>query len=151
MRRGRRADARSPRSRCSRRRAKPSRSHVQARQSSRRCQATASPRQPAPGYKPRADTHTHMCTRAFNGPLSGTTRMLKQETVSGSSISRAICKSAPCSRQITMPAPHRMPFLPPNQQHRCTEGCLGLTTDMKSLQPTRSIHVYIKTRKHSCI
>ena len=94
MRRGRRADARSPRGRCSRRRAKPSRSHVQARQSSRRCLATASPRQPAPGYKPRADTHTHMCARAFNGPLSGTTRMLKQETESGSSISRAICKSA---------------------------------------------------------
>ena len=39
----------------------------------------------------------------------------------GSGISWAICKSAPCSRQITTPAPHhsvftgRMPFLPPNQ------------------------------------
>jgi len=55
----------------------------------------------------------------FNGPLSGTTQLswyqkgktnrilLKQETVSGSGISWAICKSAPCSRQITMPAPHR--------------------------------------------
>ena len=32
--------------------------------------------------------------------------LLKQETVSGSGISRAICKSAPRSRQITMPAPH---------------------------------------------
>jgi len=30
----------------------------------------------------------------------------KQETVSGSGISWAICKSAPCSRQITTPAPH---------------------------------------------
>ena len=45
--------------------------------------------------------------------------LLKQETVSGSGICWAICKSAPCSRQITTPAPHhsvfrdRMPFLPP--------------------------------------
>ena len=50
--------------------------------------------------------HTH----PFNGSLSGTTRasryqkgkpiwiLLKQETVSGSGISWAICKSAPCSR-----------------------------------------------------
>ena len=54
----------------------------------------------------------------FNGPLPGTTRwagtrkvkpiwiLLEQETVSGSGISWAICKSAPRSRQITMPAPH---------------------------------------------
>ena len=39
-----------------------------------------------------------------------------------------VCKSAPCSRQITTPAPHhsvftgRMPFLPPNQQRQSTEG-----------------------------
>ena len=32
--------------------------------------------------------------------------LLKQETVSGSGISWAICKSAPRSRQITTPAPH---------------------------------------------
>ena len=70
--------------------------------------------------------HTH----PFNGSFSGTTQvsryqkckpiwiLLKQETVSGNGISWAICKSAPCSRQITMPAPHhsvfftgRMPFL----------------------------------------
>ena len=31
---------------------------------------------------------------------------LKQETVSGSGISWAICKSPPCSRQTTTPAPH---------------------------------------------
>jgi len=54
----------------------------------------------------------------FNGPLSGTTRvsqyqksntnldLLEQETVSGSGISWAICKSAHCSRQITMSVPH---------------------------------------------
>ena len=76
----------------------------------------------------------------FNGPFSGTTRvsryqkgkpiwiLLKQETVSGSGISWAICKSAPRSRQTTTPAPHHsvftdwMPFLPPNQQRQSTAG-----------------------------
>ena len=54
--------------------------------------------------------------------------LLEQETVSGSSISCAICKSTPRPRQITMPAPHhsvftgRMPFLLPNQQRQITEG-----------------------------
>ena len=54
--------------------------------------------------------------------------LLKQETVSGSDISWAICKSAPRSRQTTTPAPTtqfftgRMPFLPPNQQCQSTEG-----------------------------
>jgi len=71
-----------------------------------------------------ARTHTH--TRPFNGPLSGTTRvsryqkgkpiwiLLKQETVCGSGISWAICKSAPRSTQITMPAPHRSVFYRPD-------------------------------------
>jgi len=36
--------------------------------------------------------------------------LLKQETVSGNSISWAVCKSAPRSRQITMPAPHHSVF-----------------------------------------
>ena len=65
--------------------------------------------------------HTH----SFNGPLSGTTRvswyqngkpvwiLMKQETVSGSGINWAICKSAPRSRQITTPAPHRSSFYRP--------------------------------------
>jgi len=53
--------------------------------------------------------------------------LLKLETVSGSSISWAICKSAPRSRQITLPAPHhsvftgQMPFLSPSQQRQSTE------------------------------
>ena len=59
-----------------------------------------------PKYGLKRITHTH----PFNGPLSGTTRvgpyqkvktiwiLLKQETVSGSGISWAICKSAPSSR-----------------------------------------------------
>ena len=60
--------------------------------------------------------------------------LLKQETASGSGISWAICKSAPCSRQI----PHqlltaqfftgRIPFLPPNQQRQSTEGTQGFTS-----------------------
>jgi len=60
---------------------------------------------------PHGTTHTH----PFNGPFSGTTQvsryqkgktiwiLLKQEIVSGSGISWAICKSAPRSKQITMP------------------------------------------------
>jgi len=67
-------------------------------------------------------THTHL----FNGPFSGTTRvsqyqkgkpiwiLLKQETVSDSGISWAICKSATRSRQITMPAPHHSVFYRPD-------------------------------------
>ena len=84
--------------------------------------------------------HTHTHTHPFNGPFSGTTQvsqyqkgkpiwiLLKQETVSGSGISWAICKSAPCSRQIPCQHPTtqfftgRMPFLPPNQQRQSTEG-----------------------------
>jgi len=40
--------------------------------------------------------------------------LLKQKTVSGSGISGAICKSAPCSRQITTPAPHHSVFYRPD-------------------------------------
>jgi len=71
--------------------------------------------------------HTHTYTRPFDGPLSGTTRvsryqkgkpiciLLEQETVSGSGISWAICKSAPRSRQTTTPAPHHSVFTGPGQ------------------------------------
>ena len=60
---------------------------------------------------------------------------MKQETASGSGISWAICKSAPRSRQITMPALHhsvftnQMPFLLPNQHHQSTRD-LRLPRDM---------------------
>ena len=62
--------------------------------------------------------HTH----TFNGLFPGLPRwagtrkvkpiwiLLKQETVSGSAISWAICKSASRSRQITMPVPHHSKF-----------------------------------------
>jgi len=39
---------------------------------------------------------------------------MKQETVSGSGISWAICKSAPRSRQTTTPAPHHSVFYRPD-------------------------------------
>jgi len=96
----------------------------------------------------QAHIHTHTHTRLMalcpGLPGSAGTRkvkpiwiLLKQETVSGSGISWAICKSASRSRQITMPAPTtqsfftgRMPFLPPNQQRLSTEG--------KSIEGSRS-------------
>ena len=65
-------------------------------------------------------THTHTHLTAVCPGLSGWagTRkvkpiwiLLKQETVSGSGISG---KSAPCSRQITMPAPHHSVFYRPD-------------------------------------
>jgi len=40
--------------------------------------------------------------------------LLKQETVSGSGISWAICKSTPLSRQITTSAPHHSVFYRPD-------------------------------------
>jgi len=40
--------------------------------------------------------------------------LLKQETVSGSGISWAVCKSAPRSRQIATPAPHHSVFYRPS-------------------------------------
>jgi len=67
---------------------------------------------------------------------------VKKETVSGSGISWAICKSASSSREITMPAPHHSVFYRPdarsllhNQQRLSTEG-----------KTTTSIH---KSRKYS--
>ena len=95
-------------------------------------------------YSINSVQHTH--THPFNGPLSGITQvswyqkvkpiwnLLKQETVSGRGISWAICKSAPRSRQITMPAPHHSVFLQagcpschPNQQCQSTEVQLLIT------------------------
>ena len=68
-------------------------------------------------------THTHpRLTALFLGlPRWAATRKvkpiwisLKQETVSGTGISMAICKSAPRSRQITTPAPHHSVFYRPD-------------------------------------
>jgi len=71
------------------------------------------------------NTHTHTHTRLtarFPGlsRWAGTRKVkpmwifLKQETVSGSENSWAICKSALCSRQITTPAPHHSVFYRPD-------------------------------------
>jgi len=67
------------------------------------------------------DTHTHLKALFPGLPgWAGTRKVkpiwifLKQETVSGSGISWAICKSAPCCRQITMPAPHHSVFYRPD-------------------------------------
>ena len=67
-------------------------------------------------------THTH--TR-LTAPCQGLPRVSRyqkgktnldftEETVSGSGISWAICKSAPRSRQMTIPAPHRSVFYRPD-------------------------------------
>ena len=69
-----------------------------------------------------AHTHTHTHTRLMAlcpglPGWAGTRKvkpiwiLLKQQTVSGSGISWAVCKSATRSRQITMPAPHHSVFL----------------------------------------
>ena len=70
----------------------------------------------------RPSLHTRRCSGTnrycyynYYTPLTalfqGLPRILpKQETVSGSGIIWAICKSAPCSRQITTPAPHHPVF-----------------------------------------
>ena len=70
----------------------------------------------------RPSLHTRRCSGTnrycyynYYTPLTalfqGLPRILpKQETVSGSGIIWAICKSPPCSRQITTPAPHHPVF-----------------------------------------
>ena len=70
----------------------------------------------------KSHKRTHLLTALCPGlPGWASTRkvkpmwiLLKQETLSGSGISWAICKSAPHSRQITMPAPHRSVFYRPD-------------------------------------
>jgi len=66
----------------------------------------------------RLPTHFEVCTNKdmlFVLVRKGLTSLfwilLKQETMSGSGISWAMCKSAPRSRQITMPAPDHSVFL----------------------------------------
>ena len=73
------------------------------------------------------NTHIHTHTHQFNGPFLRDYPgepvperkipiwiLQKQETVSGGGINWAICKSAPRSRQITTPAPHRSDFYRPD-------------------------------------
>ena len=86
-------------------------------------------------------THTHTCSTALFLGLpgwAGTRKvkpiwiLLKQETVSGSGISWAICKSAPhtrqpCQQPTTQFFTGPMHFLPPNQQRQGTEGITSFT------------------------
>ena len=67
------------------------------------------------GWFHYSNTHTHIRLTALCPGLprwAGTRKekpiwiLLKQETVSGSGIRWAVCKSAPCSSQITTPVPH---------------------------------------------
>jgi len=69
------------------------------------------------GIKKDAHTHTRLTALFLGLPGWAGTRkvkpigiLLKQETVSGSGISWAICKSAPRSKQMTMPSPHHSVF-----------------------------------------
>ena len=61
-------------------------------------------------------THTH--THPFYGPLDFV------QDYPSEPVPEPICRSAPCHRQIIMPAPHRftgrMPFLLPNQKCQST-------------------------------
>ena len=66
-------------------------------------------------------THTHLMALCPGLPGSASARkvkpiwiLLKQETVSGSGISWAVCKSASSCRQITMPVPHHSFFYRPD-------------------------------------
>jgi len=80
----------------------------------------------APELPPAVSQIQHTHTHPFNRPLSGTTRVSRYQKgktnldfteareVSGSGISWAICKSAPSSRPITMPASHHSVFYRPD-------------------------------------
>jgi len=74
-------------------------------------------------FRQASDTHTHMS----NGPFYGTIRVSRYQKgktnpdFTGARDSEwqwqwqwAICKSAPCSKQITTPAPHHSVFYRPD-------------------------------------
>jgi len=62
--------------------------------------------------------------------------LLKQQTMSGSGISWAICKSAPRSRQITTPAPHHSVFYRPDALPAANQQC----------QSTKSTNININNK-----
>ena len=86
------------------------------------------------------ERHTRTCLTARCPGLrgwAGTSKVrpiwiiLKQETVSGSCISWAICKSAPCFRQITTPAPNHSSFLP--------AGCPSCRPSSQGIRPVKKL------------
>ena len=75
----------------------------------------------ASNFLSNVDRHTRLMALFPGLPKWASTRkvkpiwiLLKQETVSGSGISWAICKSSPRCRQITTPAPHHSVFYRPD-------------------------------------
>jgi len=92
------------------------------------CQPTISLKVPMELEAPTVTMENHPITHIhpFNGPFPGLPRwagtrkvkpiwiLLKQDTVSGSGISWAICKSALRCRQITTPSPHHSVFYRPD-------------------------------------
>jgi len=105
-------------------------------------------RQPAHKNK-----HTRLADLYLGLPRWASTRkvkpiwiLLKQETVSGSGISWAVCKSAPRYRWITMPPPDHSVFykpsaLPATQPHRqTTEGkTVALKAKVKLKKPIMAL------------
>ena len=92
--------------------------------------------------------HTHTCLMALCPGLPRwaiTTKvkpiwiLLKQETVSGSGIIWAICKSAPRCRQITMPAPHHSVF--------CRPGALSAAQPTASKHWRQHLHIHRESKK----
>ena len=89
--------------------------------------------------------HMQVCT-SLQTDNHASTPPLSFETVSGSGTSWAICKSAPCFRQTTTPAPHhsvftgQMPFLPPNQQRQSTEGKWNVWNAKQPKLAVRTLH-----------
>ena len=82
-------------------------------------------------------THTRL-TAPFPGlpGWAGTRKVKPIWTVSGTGISWAICKSAPCSRQITTPAPHHSVFYRPDA--------------LPAAQPTASKHWRLNMSHSGC-
>ena len=94
--------------------------------------------------------------------------LLKQETVSGSGISWAVCKSATRSRQITMPAPHHSVFYRPDalpvaqptasKHWKCHVNCKSTTrrSETGSHRPGTDARTHTRTdgrttRKHNAV
>ena len=91
--------------------------------------------------------HTHHHHFCLGRPRWASTRkvkpiwiLLKRETVSGSGIGWAICKSASRSRQITMPAPHHSVFL----QAGCPYCC-----PTNSVKAMKAQHAFTNPKKYT--
>jgi len=68
--------------------------------------------------------------------------LLEQETVSGSGISWATCKSAPCPMQITMASPHHSDFT--GQMPSCHP-----TNSIRAMNPSMKNSIYLNDEFHN--